>query len=39
VSRLIEGRLLNKSDERIMAALERLYGLLRGIFEKKENAA
>jgi hypothetical protein len=39
VSRLIEGRLLNKSDERIMAALEKLYGLLRGIFEKKENAA
>ena len=39
VIRLIEGRLLNKSDERIMAALEKLYGLLNTIFEKKQNAA
>jgi hypothetical protein len=38
VIRLIEGRLLNKSDERSMSALEKLYGLLQGIF-KKEVAA
>ena len=38
VNRLIEGRLLNKADDRIMAALEKLYGLLRGIFEKDKAA-
>lgn len=39
VIRLIEGRILNKKDERIMGALEKLYAMLREIFGDQKAAA